>query len=90
MGSFREHADEAMAKQVHSTERPQEQGSGHEPNAGFDDSSADLISLARCRELLGAEADDLSDDQVDLIRRHADAVAHVVVDAFLENHRTDG
>jgi hypothetical protein len=73
-----------MAKRVHTTERTREQASGLERNAGLDNSSADLISLARCRELLGAEAEDLSDDQVDLIRRHADAVAHVVVEAFLE------
>jgi hypothetical protein len=79
-----------MAKRVHSIERTREQGSGPKGNAGFDDSSADLISLARCRELLGAEAEDLSDNQVDLIRRHADAVAHVVVEAFRENRPTDG
>jgi hypothetical protein len=79
-----------MPKRVHSTERTPEQGSGPGPSAGFDGSSADLISLARCCELLGAEAEDLSDDQVDLIRRHADAVAQVVVDAFLNNRPTDG
>jgi hypothetical protein len=47
--------------------------------------STDLIPLVRCRELLGVGAADLSDEQVDLVRRHAAAMAHVLVEAFLEN-----
>jgi hypothetical protein len=43
------------------------------------------ISIARCRELLGDEADGLSVQDVDLIRQHADAMAHVLVEIFLEN-----
>jgi hypothetical protein len=39
---------------------------------------------ARCRALLGDDADGLSDQEVDRIRRHADAVAHVIVEMFLE------
>jgi hypothetical protein len=46
------------------------------------------ISIARCRELLGDEADDLSDPDVDLIRKHADALAHVLVEIFLESRTT--
>lgn len=42
------------------------------------------ISITRCRELLGEEADDLSDVEVDEIRRHADVMAHVIVEIFLE------
>lgn len=34
-------------------------------------------TIARCRELLGDDADGLSDQEIDQIRRHADAVAHV-------------
>jgi hypothetical protein len=30
-----------------------------------------LISIARCRELLGDEADPLPDQDIELIRRHA-------------------
>ena len=41
--------------------------------------------MARCRELLGDEALDLSDEDVDAIRRHADAMAHVLVEIFLAN-----
>ena len=41
-----------------------------------------------CRELLGDEADGLSDHEVDLIRQHADAMAHIIVEMFLENSTT--
>ena len=53
-----------------------------------DASSVDValtsISIARCRELLGDEAEGLSDQEVDLMRRHADAMAHVLVEIFLD------
>jgi hypothetical protein len=39
----------------------------------------ETIPIARCRELLGEEAEGLSDDEVDEIRRHAQALAHLVV-----------
>jgi hypothetical protein len=47
------------------------------------DTIADASTIARCLELLGDEADGLSDDEIDQIRRHADAVAHVIVEIFL-------
>jgi hypothetical protein len=48
------------------------------------DVHSEPISIARCRELLGPEANGLSDVEVDQIRRHADAMAHVVVEILLE------
>lgn len=48
----------------------------------------DQISINRCRELLGDEAVGLSDEQVDQLRRHAETMAHVVIDAFLEDRPT--
>jgi hypothetical protein len=42
------------------------------------------ISIARCRELLGHAANDLSDAEVDQIRQQADMMAHVIVEIFLE------
>ena len=48
------------------------------------DVHSEPISIARCRELLGPEADGLSDVEVDQIRRHADVMAHVVVEIFLQ------
>jgi hypothetical protein len=43
----------------------------------------DANTLARCRELLGDEAEGLSDHEVDQIRRHAEALAHVIVEMYL-------
>ena len=53
-------------------------------HAHAEDIASELISIARCRELLGDEADGLSDHEVDLIRQHADAMAHIMVEMFLE------
>ena len=57
-------------------------------NADSADTRPDPISIARCRELLGDEADDLWDPDVDLIRQHADAMAYVLVEIFLEDRTT--
>jgi hypothetical protein len=46
--------------------------------------ASDAISIARCRELLGEEADGLSDHDIDRIRHHVDAMARVIVEMFLE------
>lgn len=48
-----------------------------------DTGHSEPTSIMRCRELLGHEADDLSDVEVDAIRRHADVMAHVIVEIFL-------
>ncbi len=48
------------------------------------DVTSESISIRRCRELLGEEADGLSDREVDQMRQHADALAHVIIDMFLE------
>ena len=45
------------------------------------------ISIVRCRELLGDEADALSDDEVLEIARHAEALAHVVITLAQLNSR---
>ena len=50
------------------------------------DVNSEPISITRCREILGNEAEGLSDREVDEIRRHADAMAHVVVQIFFEQH----
>jgi hypothetical protein len=52
------------------------------------DVRSDALSIARWRELLGEDAEGLSDHEVDQIRRHADAMAHVIVETFLEKHTT--
>ena len=47
----------------------------------------DEISIDRCRELLGDEAADLDDDEIDRIRRCADTMARVVIEISLEEKR---
>ena len=38
------------------------------------------IPISRCRELLGEEAEGLSDDEIEQIRDHAQTLAHLVVE----------
>ena len=45
---------------------------------------SDAIPIARCRELLADEAEELSDDEVKEIRRHADAMAHTLIEISLQ------
>ena len=47
----------------------------------------DEISIERCRELLGDEAIDLTDDDVDRIRICANTVAQAVIEMFLDEKR---
>ncbi|MSO56715.1 MAG: hypothetical protein EXQ55_07315 [Acidobacteria bacterium] len=49
------------------------------------DDRPEPISIARCRELLGDEADTLTDQEVELIRRHAETMAQIVVQMFVES-----
>ena len=48
---------------------------------------SDEISVGRCRELLGDEAIDLCEDEIDRIRRSADAVAQAVIERFFDEKR---
>lgn len=52
------------------------------------DAEFDSVSIARCRELLGDEAESLSDRDVDRIRQHADTMARVILEEFLESRAT--
>ena len=45
------------------------------------------IPIARCRELLGDKAETLTDREVALIRRHAETMACMVVEMYLEHAR---
>ena len=44
----------------------------------------DPIPLDFCRELLAGEAESLSDEEVELIRRHADAMAHLLIEIAVQ------
>ena len=46
------------------------------------------ISIARCRELLGEEAESMTDQEVALIRRHAETMACIVVGIYQEGCRS--
>jgi hypothetical protein len=43
------------------------------------------ISIARCRELLGNEADSMTDHEICEIRRHALTMAQIVVEMYEEH-----
>jgi hypothetical protein len=45
------------------------------------------ISIVRCRELLGEEAESMTDQEVALIRRHAETMAYIVVEMYQERCR---
>ncbi len=47
-----------------------------------------LISSARCRELLGDEADSMTDQDIEDIRRHAESMAYIVVEMYQEGRPT--
>lgn len=52
------------------------------------DARVEPIPLGRCRELLGEEAEALTDEEVALIRRHAETMAYMVVEMYLEHRET--
>ncbi len=43
------------------------------------------ISIARCRELVGDEAESITDQEIALVRRQAETMAYVVVEMYLES-----
>ena len=45
------------------------------------------ISIARCRELLGEDAESMTDRDVEDIRRHAETMACIVIKMFQEQRR---
>jgi len=54
------------------------------------DDRPEPISNARCRELLGDEADTLTDEDIELIRQHAETMAQIVVQMSVESRRIPG
>jgi hypothetical protein len=45
------------------------------------------ISIARCRELLGEDTESMTDQDIEDIRRHAEAMACIVVEMYQEQCR---
>ena len=46
------------------------------------DPTPEPISIARCRELLSEDAESMTDQDIDDIRRHAETMACVVVEMY--------
>jgi hypothetical protein len=51
------------------------------------DDMPEPISIARCRELLGDEAKSMTDQEIALIRQHAETMACIVVESYQEHCR---
>ena len=47
----------------------------------------ELISIARCRELLGDDAESMTDHDLEDMRRHAETMAYNVVELYQEQCR---
>jgi hypothetical protein len=45
------------------------------------------ISVARCRELLGDDADTMTDEEVLIVARHAELLAHILISVALQSVR---
>jgi hypothetical protein len=45
----------------------------------------EAITVARCRELLGDDANTLTDDEVVAVARHAEALAHIMIELALQD-----
>ena len=45
------------------------------------------ISIARCRELLGDDAEMMSDEEVVAVARHAETLAHILIVIALQDVR---
>jgi hypothetical protein len=53
----------------------------------YTDDRLEPISIARCREVLGEEAESMTDQEVALIRRHAETMARILVEMYQEGSR---
>lgn len=51
------------------------------------DGGTELISITSCRELLGEDAESLTDEEIALVRRHAETMAWIVVEMFQDHCR---
>jgi hypothetical protein len=54
------------------------------------DPKAEPIPLARCRELLGEDAESMTDQEIEDLRRHAETMACIVVEMYQEQRRMSG
>jgi hypothetical protein len=48
------------------------------------DDAREVLPIPRCRQLLGDDAIGLTDADIDVIRRHVHAMAHTLLEVFLQ------
>lgn len=51
------------------------------------DFDSEHVSIERCRELLGAESRNVSDNAIQATREHAETLAHLLIDMWLDQQR---
>ena len=51
------------------------------------DQESEPISIVRCRELLGDDAETMSDEEVVAVARHAETLAHILIVVALADGR---
>jgi hypothetical protein len=51
------------------------------------DPKPELISIERCRELLGEDAESMTDQDIEDIRRHAETMAFIVLETYQEQYQ---
>ena len=51
------------------------------------DQEPEPLSVARCRELLGDDAEMMSDEDVVAVARHAETLAHILIGVALQDGR---
>jgi hypothetical protein len=54
------------------------------------DKKPEPIPIARCRELLGEDAESMTDQDIEHIRQHAETMACIVVEMYQERCRISG
>ena len=52
-----------------------------------EDQEPEPISIARCRELLGDDAEMMADEEVVAVARHAETLAHILIVVALQDGR---
>ena len=51
------------------------------------DQEPEPMSIAQCRELLGDDADKMSDEEIFAVARHAETLAHILIAVALQDVR---
>ena len=75
-----------MARRIRCAVRTQQLTGAEARQEHVRQSSEAILPLARCRELLGDEAAGVSDEELDRVRRHTDALAHVLIEIAVDRH----